>query len=486
MAVEPPVAPVQGVTAVPERLTSLDVSFLYLEEPTTPMHIGGVAVLLPGPEGFGADRLARIVADRLGRVPRYRQKVRQVPAALGRPVWVDDAAFDLSFHLRHERLPEPGGDAELCALVGRLMAEPLDRSRPLWEVHLVEGLAGGRVALVAKTHHAMVDGVAAGDLAQAILDADPDAGPNGRPAATAGWRPEPEPGPAELVFDAVTDLVARPSEILDTARAALVDARATAGRAWGAASGLVAAARTAARPAPPSPLNPEIGGGRRFAIARTTLDSYRTVRARHGGTVNDVVLATVAGALREWLLSRGAPVGPTSVLRALVPLSVRPPGRAKPVDRDGGDAVVTPFLVDLPVGEPDPAVRLMQISYALRAHQEAGRSVPADALVRFSGATPSTLHSLGARTASVLSRRLFNLVVNNVPGPQSTLYAGGARLLEVFPVVPLARSQAVAIGLTSYDGGVYYGLNADRDTMPDVDVLAALLPEALAELAGPS
>ncbi len=295
--------------------------------------------------------------------------------------------------------------------------------------------------------------------------------------------PKPEPNSIELIFDAVTDLVRSPSELADTARVALLDARATVAKVAGAAGGLFAAARTAARPAPDSPLNVEIGEHRRFAMASTDLDDYKRVRKAHGGTVNDVVLTTIAGALRTWLLSRGESVTAKTVVRAMVPLSVR--GSSDGSDEMGvGESgnKVSSYLVDLPVGEPRPVMRLHQVSYALRAHKEAGQSVGADALIHLSGFAPPTLHALGAKTASGLSRRLFNLVVTNVPGPQFPLYAAGAQMLEVFPVVPLARGQAVAIGVTSYNGGVHYGLNADRDAMPDIRVLAALIEESLGEL----
>jgi len=461
-----------------DRLSPLDVSFLYIEETSTPMHVGGVAVFQPTATGLDYERLAHLVRQRLVLVPRYRQKIRKVPAGMAKPVWVDDANFDLSYHVRRSALPRPGSDEQLGELVGRLMSRPLDQDRPLWEVYLVEGLSGGRVAIVTKTHHALVDGATAVDLTQVILDSSRDP----REVPVDGWRPRPEPNAVELVFDAVTDLVRRPSELADTARVALLDARATLTKVAGAAGGLFAAARTAARPAPDSPLNVEIGEHRRFAMASTDLDDYKRVRKAHGGSVNDVVLTTIAGALRTWLLTRGESVTAKAVVRAMVPVSVR--GSTEGEDLDLGDAgnKVSSYLVDLPVGEPRPVMRLHQVSYAMRAHKEAGQSVGAEALVHLSGFAPPTLHALGAKTASGLSRRLFNLIVTNVPGPQFPLYAAGAEMLEVFPVVPLARGQAVAIGVTSYNGAVYYGLNADRDAMPDIQVLATLIEESLAEL----
>jgi WS/DGAT/MGAT family acyltransferase len=236
-------------------------------------------------------------------------------------------------------------------------------------------------------------------------------------------------------------------------------------------------ARTSLRPAPESPLNATIGEQRRFGMAATCLDDYKRIRKTHGGTVNDVVLGTVAGALRTWLLTRGESVVPSTTVRAMVPVSVRGEGDAGALGNR-----VSSYFVDLPVGEPSPVVRLHQVSYAMKGHKESGQSVGADALVRLSGFAPPTIHSAAARLASGLTRRLFNVVVTNVPGPQFPLYAAGAQMIDCYPVVPLAKGQAVTIGLTSYNGGVYYGMNADRDSMPDVDVLAGCIEESLAEL----
>jgi diacylglycerol O-acyltransferase / wax synthase len=463
---------------VSDRLTPLDASFLYLEEPTTAMHVGSVGIFEPPEDGFDYDTLHDLIGARIAYVPRYRQRIRSVPGRLGNPVWVDDENFDLSYHVRRSALPRPGSDEQLHELVARIQSRRLDRKRPLWEVYLVEGLADGRFAIISKAHQAMVDGINAVDIAQVILDPSPEP----RPTPVVAWRPAAEPSWFELVAGAVADAVRRPTAVLDTVRSGVGDVTATAGKVADAAVGLFAAARTAARPAPHSPLNREIGEQRRCATVRTDLEDYKRIRRRHGGTINDVVLATVTGALRAWLLTRATAVTSRSTVRALLPVSVRLDGEAS--DSDGhvlGNRVAS-FLVDLPVGEPSPVVRLHQVSYAMRAHKESGVAVGADALVQLSGFAPPTLHSLGARVTNSLSKRLFNLVVTNVPGPQFPLYAGGARMLEAYPVMPLAKGQAVSIGVTSYDGGVYYGINADRDAMPDVDVLADCVVEALAEL----
>jgi len=490
---------------MPPRLSALDASFLYLEQPTTPMHVGGVSIFRrprpPGPSGgFDYERLVELIEQRIALVPRYRQKVRYVPGNLARPVWVDDPDFDIAYHVRRSALPKPGSDEQLTELVARLMSRPLDHTRPLWEMYLVEGLARGRTAVLTKTHQAMVDGVSAFDIGQVILDVSatpatapldgeagdvplPGRGRRGRSVVEEFWMPRPEPSDTQLILGAVAEAVARPAEIVDNVRVAAGDALATVGKIAGTAGSLFSMARAASRRAPGTPLNVPISTQRRFAVARTRLESYRKVRAAHGCTVNDVVLSVVSGALRNWLLSRGEPVSPSSTLRAMVPLSVR--GEADvPSSATAGSLGnrVSSFIVDLPVGEPSPVVRLHHVTHAMREHTSTGQSVGADTLVRIGGFAPPTLHALGARAASGFSKRIFNLVVTNVPGPQFPLYAAGARMLEMFPVVPLAKGQALSIGLTSYDGGVFYGFNGDRDAMSDVDVLAGLVDEALDEL----
>jgi WS/DGAT/MGAT family acyltransferase len=466
---------------VADRLSPLDVSFLYFEEATTPMHVGGVAVFQAPADGFDYERLVHLIKERIAFVPRYRQRIRWVPGRLANPVWVDDEHFDIAYHVRRAALPKPGNDDQLHEFVARVQSRQLDRDRPLWEMYLVEGLSKKRFAVITKTHHAMVDGLGAVDIAQVILDTSRD--PVSTSAADAstdpagGWHPEPEPSWVELMAEAVVDNVRRPSAVVDAVRGGLTDVRSTAGRLAGAAGGLFAAGLTAARPAPVSPLNVPIGEHRRYATVDSDLDDYRRIRKAHGGTVNDVVLACVAGALRAWLLTRGESVTPYSTVRVMVPVSVRgSEEKGVPGNR------VASYLVDLPVGEPSPVMRLHQVSYRMKAHKETGQAVGAEALAGLAGFAPPTMHALGARVASSMSKRWFNLVVTNVPGPQQPLYAGGARMLAAYPVVPLAKAQAVSIGLTSYDGGVYYGLNADREAMPDVEVLAACITDALAEL----
>jgi WS/DGAT/MGAT family acyltransferase len=308
------------------------------------------------------------------------------------------------------------------------------------------------------------------------------------------WRPAPEPSLLELVAGAVADSVRRPRQVVETVRAGVGDLRQTAAKTAETVGGVVNALGTAARPTPRSPLNRTIGPHRRVAMLATDLADYRRIRShllaayQPGGggvpapitvTINDIVLATLAGGLRSWLLTRGVAVPPAGVVRALVPMSVRV---SDPSSAGALGSRVASLLVDLPTGEPSPLVRVHQIAYQTKAHRDTGQAVDAPAIAGIAGFAPPTLHSLGARVASSLSRRLFNLVVTNVPGPQLPLYLDGSRLLSTYPVIPLARGQALSVGLTSYAGGVYYGLNADRDAMPDLEVLGHCLLDALAEL----
>jgi WS/DGAT/MGAT family acyltransferase len=454
-----------------DRLSPLDVSFLYLEEPTTPMHIGGVVLFQVPDGGFDHDHLVHLIEDRIGLVPRYRQKVRWVPGHIANPVWVDDEEFDVAYHVRRSALPRPGTEAQLRDLVGRIMSRPLDRSRPLWEMYLVEGLVDGRFAILTKTHHAMVDGAGALDIGQVILDISPE------PQRHAGthWAPRREPSDIDLVATAVSEVLRSPGAAVDAVRSGAIDVRETVERFGRRAVGLASAALTLARPPSANPLNAPIGEARRFGMSTMRLDDFKAIRKVHGGTINDVVLAVVSGALREWMMTRGESVSSRSAVRALVPVSVR-------ADEAESGNHIAAFLVDLPVGEPQAVVRLHRISYEMEQLKSTGQMVGAQALVGVAGFTPPTLHAAAARTANDWSRRMFNLVVTNVPGPQFPLYAAGALMLGAYPVVPLAKGQAVSIGLTSYDGGVYFGLNADRDAMTDVDVLAECLQAALAEL----
>ena len=453
-----------------DRLSPLDASFLFMEEPTTAMHVGGLMTFDATP-GFDPDRFIALIGERLAAVPRYRQKIREVPARLGLPLWVDDPAFELDFHVRRSALPAPGTDEQLRELVGRLQSRQLDRSRPLWEIYLIEGLDRNRFAIVTKTHHAMVDGLSSIDIGAVLLDLTPTP----RESPPDDWEPAPEPSDLVLAADAVREQLLKPGMALGNAQRAATDVR-TLMRTGGA---MLAAARSASRPAPATPLNAPIGRHRRFGTSAGALDDYKAIRKEHGGTVNDVILAVVSGGLRRWMTTRGEPVLTSTTVRALVPVSVRARGT-------GGTAgnQISALFVDLPVGEADPVVRLKVVSAAMAGHKGSGQAIGAGALIGLVGLATPTVHSMGARLTSSMSSRMFNVIVTNVPGPQFPLYAMGARMRDIYPVVPLAKGQAVSIGISSYDGGVFYGLNADRDAMGDVDVLAGAIGESLDELRG--
>jgi diacylglycerol O-acyltransferase len=456
---------------MPDRLSPLDVSFLYLEEPSTPMHVGGVAVFQVPEEGFDYESLVRLIRQRIGMVPRYRQRVRWVPGHLANPVWVDDESFDVTYHVRRSALPRPGTQEQLNELVARIMSRPLDRDRPLWEMYLVEGLEDNRFAVLTKTHHAMVDGIAAVDIGQVILDPTPEP----RDVSGADWRPMREPSSVELVAGAVNEIARSPKAVVDTVRTGVGDVQETVTQVGRNLVGLAAAARTMSRPARSGPLNATIGGARRYATTSTELDKLKRIKRAHGGTINDIVLTILAGALRSWMMTRGESVTARSSVRAMVPVSVR-------TSEEASGNHIAAFLCDLPIGEPDPVIRLQRVRFEMDMLKESGQMLGATALVGVASFTPPTVHSLGARVVSGLSRRVYNVVITNVPGPQFPLYAAGARMLTAYPVVPLARGQAVSIGLTSYNGGVFFGLNADREAMPDVEVLAQCIEDAVEEM----
>ncbi|WP_026449240.1 WS/DGAT/MGAT family O-acyltransferase [Actinopolyspora mortivallis] len=466
-----------------DRLSALDASFLHMEDHTTPMHVGGVAVFERPAHGLDYDDVLAVVRRGLRDAPRYRQKVVRLPGFMGRPVWVDDPDFDIRYHVRRSALPEPGEDEQLYELTQRLMSRKLDTTRPLWELHLIEGLSRGRVAVITKTHQAMIDGVGALDLGQLILDTTPERSLVRREDR---WSPAPVPGFAGLAASAVEEVLSQPGELTENLRTAATGARVALRRMTGVLGGVCSTLAAALTTSSSGVLNAPTSAHRCFAVARGRLEDFRAVHHRHGGTVNGVILTTLAGALRTWLLWRGEAVTARTTVRALVPVPVDE-GTSESGEsgktRRAFDRVAA-CLVDLPVGEPDPLVRLHQVGYAMRARQDTGQPVTVQALLRLSGFAPPTLHALGARVAGGLSDRLFNLLVTNAAGPQVPLYGAGALMEEIFPVVPLMRNQSLAIGITSYNGGVFIGLNADRVAVPDVNVLAAMIEESVEEMIG--
>ncbi|HET6731322.1 WS/DGAT/MGAT family O-acyltransferase [Mycobacterium sp.] len=461
------------------RLSAPDASFYHLENTSTPMYVGSLSILRKPRSGLSYETLLATVEARMPQIPRYRQKVREVALGLARPVWVDDPDFDITYHIRRSALPSPGSDAQLHDLVARLGSRPLDKSRPLWEMYLVEGLARNRIAIYTKSHQALVNGMTALEIGHVIADRTQKPPEFGEDI----WIPAREPSDQRLLVGAIGEWVTRPAEQLAAVRSAVTEVATNSGQLLAVGRRVADVARTVARgTAPSSPLNTTVSRNRRFTVATGRLEDYRLVRARYDCDVNDVVLAVIAGALRNWLLSRGEPVTSTSTVRAMAPMSVYPDAD---LDTTGpGQAIneVSPFLVDLPVGEGNAVVRLSQIAHATESHPTANSLVDARTIVTLSGFGPPTLHAMGIRVATSFSARQFNLLITNVPGAQKQMYVAGTKLLETFAVPPLLSNQVLAIGVTSYNGMLYFGINADRDAMSDVGVLPSLLRESLEEL----
>jgi diacylglycerol O-acyltransferase len=466
---------------MPQRLTPLEVSMLALDTTRTPAHVTTTDIFDPGVDGFDYERLIALIRDRIEYVPRYRQRVRSVPARLAGPVWVDDENFDLTFHVRRSALPRPGTVDQLRDFVGRVMAIRLDRSRPLWEIYLVEGLSDGGFALVSKTHLALVDGIDGVDLGQVLLDAEH------RPPLTQArdWQPLPEPTALELVTGALWESAQDPVKAIENLRGTLTSALGvavavgeTVGGMGGALGQLASDALRGKRPASNSPLAGEVSEQRRVALLQVPLSDLKAVREEHDNTINDVVLAMLTGALRSWLLTRGEPLSSSSTLTALVPMSVT----EEEGETTSLGSQVMPELQSLPIGEPNALMRLHQVAYGTRAHKESGRAVGARSLSDIAGFAPSTLHALGVRVSAAVMRRQHDILITNVPGPQVPLYAAGARMVASYPLLPLSSAHLLTIGVTSYDGEVYLGLTGDRYAIRDLDVLAQCLTDALQEL----
>lgn len=461
------------------RLSSSDASFYHLENTSTPMYVGTLSILRKPRAGLTYETLLATVERRLPQIPRYRQKVREVTLGLARPVWIDDGDFDITYHIRRSALPSPGSDAQLHDLVARLGSRPLDRSRPLWEMYLVEGLAKNRIAIYTKSHQALVNGMTALEIGHVIADRNQKGPEFGEDI----WIPAREPSDTQLLLGAVGEWIARPRAQMTAARSTVTEMVTNTSQIVEAARRVADVARTIARgTAPSSPLNTTVSRNRRFTVASHDLDDYRRLRARYDCDVNDVVLAVVAGTLRNWLMSRGEPVTSTSTVRAMAPMSVYPDGELDVAGPGQAISEVSPFLVDLPVGEPNAVVRLSQIAHATESVSTASSLVDARTIVTLSGFAPPTLHAMGIRVATSFSARVFNLLITNVPGAQKQMYVAGTKLLETYAVPPLLHNQTLAIGVTSYNGMLYFGINADRDAMSDVDVLPSLLRESLDEL----
>jgi diacylglycerol O-acyltransferase / wax synthase len=452
-----------------DRLTAVDASFLTNESSVSHMHVGAI-LIFEGPPPKYVD-LVEHVRGRLSQVPRFRQKLVVPPLEAGRPLWADDVNFNLSYHIRHTALPDPGGEAQLKQLAGRVFSQQLDRSKPLWELWLVQGLERDRFAILTKTHHAMVDGISGVDIGTVLFDFEriPEPASSGE-----DWVPQPEPGTAELVARGVSDAVAMPVKLAERAVEAVRHPESAARRAVEALEGLTEIVSAFADPAPDVPLNQQIGPHRRYIWERSELATFKGIKDRLGGTVNDVVLAVVTGAVRKWLHSRSIRTEGLE-LRALVPVSIRGED-----ERGNLGNRIALMRGPLPVYVEDPVRRLRTISESMEGLKRSKQALGAEVISRFNDFAPPTLLAQASRIN--FSTRLFNMIVTNVPGPQIPLYVLGRELEEVFPVAFLPENHALAVAIMSYNGKVGFGLLADYDSMEDIEILGAGLNEALAEL----
>ncbi len=458
-----------------DRLSGLDASFLHLERLETPMHVGALTVLeggsFFGPEGrFRIGDVRDLVAFRLHRIPRFRKRVMLVPLEAGQPIWVDDERFDIGYHVRLTALPAPGSRSELLALFERIQAQVLDRTRPLWELWFVEGLEGGNVALIQKTHHALVDGISGVDVATVLLDFTTEPTFD----EPVPWEPQPAPTAARLLIDTARGMVESTGAVARTARNVLEVPRRAAGRV-GSLARQVSTLADGTLVAPKTSLNnPVVGRTRRFGTVTVPLDDVKAVRAAFGGTVNDVVLAGVAGGLARLLDSRGE-LDPDLTIKVFCPVSVR-----DETDHMKLGNRLSAMFVSVPVGEPDPLARLAAVQAKTADLKEREQAVGAAALLGLSEYAAPTMLGLASRL--IHHQPFINLVCTNVPGPQFPLYCMGARMLEAYPMVPLTRNLNLGVAVLSYCGTFHIGLLADRNQWPDLEVLEAGIDDAFAEL----
>jgi diacylglycerol O-acyltransferase / wax synthase len=448
-----------------ERLTALDAQFLFLEQPHVHFHVAGLSVLDPStrPDGkLTFEDLKDLIVKRIHMVPRFRQRVAFVPFAAGRPVWVDEEHFDIDFHVRRAALPAPGGKRELADYVQRVHSRPLDRTKPLWEMYFIEGLEDGNVAVLSKSHHAMIDGMSGMDIATVMFDFTPEP----RKVDPDVWLPAKEPTPGDLLREAISETVTHPvRSALQNAELALRAPAIAFDKVRNTLSGF--AGMIAAGTAPDSPFNVKVGPNRRFAMAEVPVADAKAIKNSLGGKVNDVVLAAVAGALNRLFRARGISTQ-AMTLRTMVPVSTRDASQRMTLGNK-----VTTLMVDLPIGAPDAATRYAKVVEATRDLKQSHQAIAAQAIMGIGTWAPPTLHGLAARL--VARQRLVNLTVSNVPGPQVPLYLAGARMLVTYPLMPLGETSALSVALTSLSGVMGFGFTGDWDALPDID----LLPEGL-------
>ena len=458
-----------------DRLTSLDASFLRLERLETPMHVGALSVfdgvgLVDADGRFRINDVIDLVQSRLHLIPRFRKIIQSVPLDAAEPIWVDDARFDIGYHVRLTALPTPGSRDQLLALFERIQSQLLDRSRPLWELWFVEGLEDGHIALIQKTHHALVDGVSGVDVATVLFDFSPRT----TVVEAPDWQPQPAPNPARLLIDSVQNTLASPRSAINAARRAVE----VPVRAVNQVSELVrsiSSMATGGVMAPRTSLNtPVVGRSRRFALVRVSLDDAKTIRRAFGGTINDVILAGVGGGLARLLEARRE-LTPDLVLKVFCPVSVRDDSESMALGNR-----ISAMFVPLAVGEPDPVTRLQGVQATTDDLKEREQALGAAALLDLTQYAAPTILGLAAR---LLHHQPFvNLVCTNVPGPQTPLYCMGSRLIEAYPMVPLTRNLNLGVAILSYCGQLHIGLLGDRDLWPDMEVLAAGIEDSFTEL----
>jgi diacylglycerol O-acyltransferase / wax synthase len=456
-----------------DRLSGLDSSFLHMERDGAHMHVAST-IIFEGPAPTH-EEFRDHIASRLHLVPRFRQKLRDVPFGQGRPVWVDDPHLNLDYHVRQTALPAPGSDEQLRNLAARIFSQQLDRSKPLWELWLVEGMADGRFAVIGKSHHALVDGVSGVDITTVLYDLDRE--PKGPPSTPPPWLARPEPTDTQLLADALKERLTSPQEIVRGFRHALRGPRQVV-------RGAVATSKMAAASvrAPSTPFNVDIGPHRRFQMTQAQLADLKRVKDAHGGTVNDVILSIVSGSIGRYLRARGHETDGMT-LRAMVPVSIR-----EAEEHGALGNRITAMMAPLPVWCEDPVERLHVVTAEMGDLKASGQAVGAEILTRLTDFAPTTIVSQAARLQP--AQRFFNLVVTNVPGPQFPLYVLGRQMESIFPMVPLARKQALCIGIMSYNGQVNFGLIGDYDAMADLDSFAldleAATDEAIATAPAPA
>ncbi len=450
-----------------QRLAPLDASFLHLESERTPMHISSLAIYEGPPPAD--DELVDMLDRRMPLVPRFRDRLVRVPGGGHRPLWVNDPNFDMAAHVQRVRLPAPT-NFELMRITGRILSEPLTQTRPLWEMWLIEGLRSNRFAVLSKTHHALWDGVSGVDLHAVLLDASPDAQP--RESLEPTWSEiERTPSPVELIAGAAQDRLHETRELASNVTRALRDPRRTIAEASSFLKGTTELARTMIRPAPRTPLNKTIGSRRRYALAQGSLTEAKRLKSTLGVTVNDAILAAVAGGMRDWCEHRRRR---PKDMRVMVPVSVRSEG-----DDAFGNRVAM-VIISLPISLDDPIERVETVHRHMAHAKSSGQIAAGDAIVRMSSFLPTA--GIAAMTHLQSALRAFNLLVTNIPGPQFPLYLLGRRLVELYPQAPLAANQALSIGALTYDGAIGFGVLGDHDALPDIDVIASGIERSLAEI----